>query len=395
MSSPLQRAVDRFAARFGQAPRFASAAPGRVNLIGEHTDYNGGYVLPVAIDRETVIVASPVAGDDEPSTLVAADLGREITLDLSRPLGPIPRQSPHAFANYVTGVVQQFHELGAAPPNLRAVVASSVPLGAGLASSASVEVAMATLLEAVTGRTLTPVEKALLCQRAEHAFPGTPCGIMDMFISVMAVEGAALAIDCLTNECAPIPLPPADEMTLLIADTGVKHNLAGGAYAERRAACEAAARKLGVPTLREATLEMIESGGLTDLEAKRATHVVTENARVALAIMALVRGRIDEFCARMFESHDSLRDLYEVSCPELDLLVNSARQLARSAGDRFLGARMTGGGFGGCAIVYCRAGVASSVSEFLTARFQMEFGREPRVFAARASGGAGLRRVEH
>ena len=207
-----------FADRFDRPPRFAATAPGRVNLIGEHTDYNDGFALPIAIDRETVIVADRAAG--ECSTLVATNLGREAQIDPTRPLEPMARDHPLAFANSLLGVVSEFAGRGGSIPNVDLLVTSTVPIGAGLSSSASVEVAMATLLERATGVVLDPMEKALLCQRAEHDFVGTPCGIMDMFISVFGQADHALLIDCRTCEARAVPLPSADEMTLLVADTG-------------------------------------------------------------------------------------------------------------------------------------------------------------------------------
>jgi len=384
------RAAALFAARFGHAPSLGARAPGRVNLIGEHTDYNEGFVLPIAIDRETIIVAAP-ARDSSSSTFDAIDLGRLFEIDLTRRIDPLPRDHPAFFANYILGVARQFADRGAALPNLDVLITSSIPLGAGLSSSASVEVAMATLLEKVTGIALDQLEKALLCQRAEHAFPGTPCGLMDMYASIFGRAGCAILLDCRSNTSAPVPLPwetGERDLSLLVIDTGVKHLLAGGEYAERRAACERAAAALRLRSLRDATLAMIERGDLGEIEQRRAAHVVSENARVALAAAALMSGQIAEFAARLFESHRSLRDLYAVSCPELDCVVDAAAEFASASGERRIGARMTGGGFGGCAIVLCPAALASDVSRFIQARFAVRFDREPSAFPVRAAAGA-------
>lgn len=384
--------INLFAARFGRMPEIVVSAPGRVNLVGEHTDYNEGFVLPIAIDRRAFIAAS-ISRHSSTSTLVAHDLGREVRINLASPLTPIARGDDRFFTNYLTGVVEQFRRRTDADiPNLDLLVCSTVPLGAGLSSSAAVEVAMATLLEAVTGISLDPIEKILLCQRAEHEFPGTPCGIMDMYTSVLAQRDHALLIDCRTNTSTHIPLPPAEDMTVIVVDTGVRHDLSAGEYAERRAACERVAGALGIRSLRDATVSMIDDArakhAITEIEHRRAMHVVLENIRTLLAANALREGRLDEFCTQMFESHRSLRHLYEVSCPELDLIVDAAHDLRERTGDTLLGARMTGGGFGGCAIILCRAGAADSIETVIRARFQGAFGPNPELFRTTAAAGA-------
>jgi len=381
-----RQTIEFFESRFGRPAAWAAQAPGRVNLIGEHTDYNQGFVLPIAIDRRTVVAAAP--SEREVSTLVAVNLDREVEIDLTRPLQPIPRDDPGAFANYLLGVIHEFSDRGAGPINLDLAVISDVPIGAGLSSSASVEVAMATLLEQALAVALAPVEKALLCQRAEHAFPGTPCGIMDMYIAAAAVADHALLIDCRSNDAQAVRLPPAHELTLLVVDTGAKHDLAAGAYAERRVTCERAASKLGVGSLRDATPSMLADASLDEVERKRATHVVLENVRTLLAASALEAGQPDEFCRRLFESHASLRDLYEVSCPELDAVVDAVETLAKRTGDPLLGARMTGGGFGGCAVVCCPPAIPDRVAEVIAGHFRDAFGREPMIMPARACRGS-------
>ncbi len=380
-----------FRGRFGRPPEVAASAPGRINLIGEHTDYNEGFVLPIAIERRTTIAAA-WSRDPSRSTLVAVDLGQEVVVDLRKALKPIPRGHADFFANYLLGVVEQFRRIDRAIPNLDLLVRSTVPLGAGLSSSASVEVAMATLIEFVTRRPLEPLEKAFLCQRAEHEFPGTPCGIMDMYASVMAQRGHALLIDCRTYESTHIPLPESDAMTLLVVETGVKHDLAAGEYAARRASCEAAAKTLGASTLRDATMAMLDEaksrGEISEVEECRAAHVVMENVRTLRAANALRNGHLEDFCNAMFESHTSLRTLYEVSCPELDLIVDEAHALREHTGDALLGARMTGGGFGGCAIVFCRTAAADAIATVIRARFKEAFGRKPLIFRTAAADGA-------
>jgi galactokinase len=228
----VKKAVGGFEGRFGRRPRWAAAAPGRVNLIGEHTDYNDGYALPMAIDRQ-VVIAADVAADSE-TTLCAIDLDEETTTGLTGKLRP----QPGSFANYLLGVADQFRARDDLP-NLDLVVTGSVPIGSGLASSAAVEVAMATLLQQVTGSKLDALELALLCQRAEHEFAGTPCGIMDMFIATHAREGQALLIDCRSMQARPIPV---GHVSILIVDTTVRRELVDSAYADRRRPCRSADR---------------------------------------------------------------------------------------------------------------------------------------------------------
>jgi len=392
----LQRAIETFRRRFGRSPRWAASAPGRVNLIGEHTDYNEGFVLPMAVDRRTFVLAAPAAsggasGGATVSTIASDTFGRAFEVDLAAPLQPVPRDHDGAFANYVLGVASEFARLGHRVPNLEMLIVSDVPVGTGLGSSAALEVATATLLEAVLAVRLPPMEKVRLCHRAEHAFPGTPCGIMDMYIAACAVEGHALLIDCRTNESAPVPLPPADAASILVVDTGVRHELASGEYAERRASCEAAARAIGVPALRDATLEMLRWHTLAETPMKRAVHVITENSRTLLAAKALMRRDLKTFGGLLFDGHASLREMFAVSCQELDVIVDAAAALR---GRGTFGARMTGGGFGGCAIALCAGGSVSAVLTHLSRAFEERFGRAPECFVTSAAAGARLESIE-
>ena len=382
INGTLRLAHRAFEDRFAHPPRFAAVAPGRVNLIGEHTDYNGGFVLPMAIDRQAVIVADTTGAPR--SALLAIDLNETAQVDLRGPL--TPRQEPR-WVNYLLGVAHQFLQRGRALPNLDAAFTSTVPIGAGLSSSAAIEVAMATLLEQIVEAELGPVDKALLCQRAEHAFPGTPCGIMDMFIATMASLDHALLIDCRSNEARPIRMPPPEQATLMIVDTGVKHELAAGVYAARRATCEQAAARLGLTALRDATAELLDEGRLTQTEHQRAVHVIRENERTRRAAQLLEAGDVGMFGELMFQSHASLRYLYEVSCPELDTLIDTAQEL-RGEGLGVYGARMTGGGFGGCAIVLCHPQAVETVERRLRDRYRAAHGGEAGIFRTRAAGSA-------
>ena len=371
--------ADAFAGRFGRRPRFAAAAPGRVNLIGEHTDYNDGYVLPMAIEQHVVVVADRAAGDR--STLWAVDLDESVTVDLSAPLSP----GPHRFANYLLGVaagIARTHAL----PNLDVAVAGTVPRGAGLASSAAVEVAFATLLSELVGADLDPVELAKLCRRAEHEFVGTPCGIMDLLTATMARPGHALLIDCRSLDVRAIPLPAAEQVAILLADTTVRHDLADGAYAERRRRCADAAAGLGVGSLRDADLDMVSGSTLAEIEQRAARHVICENQRVLRSAAALVTGDLELLGELMFDSHGSLRDLLDVSCPELDALVEIAAGLRGDGG--VFGARMTGGGFGGCVVLVCRADAVHRVRDRLATGYAKQFGTTPLCFTVAPSGPA-------
>jgi galactokinase len=374
---PVDKAVEAFARRFGRRPRWAAVAPGRVNLIGEHTDYNDGYVLPMAIDRHAAIAADRAPGDR--STLRAIDLDEEVAADVTAKLSP----QPAGFGNYLLGVFDQLarsHDV----PNLDLVVTSTVPIGAGLASSAAVEVATAILLQQVVGTELDPLALATMCRRAEHAFPGTPCGIMDMFVATHARPDHALLIDCRSEQATPIPLPATQPVTILIADTTVRHDLADSAYADRRRTCAEAARALGLGSLREARAGLLAGAGLSEEQLRCARHVVDENQRTLIAAAALTTGDLDALGELMFDGHASLRDLYRVSCPELDSLVDAAAELRGEGG--VIGARMTGAGFGGCAVIVCRAEAADQVSGELHRRFTERFGHPPTRFTVRAAG---------
>jgi galactokinase len=366
--------------RFNRRPSWAASAPGRVNLIGEHTDYNDGYVLPMAINRHVLVLADEAW--NEYSTVRAMDLHTEFTTDLSRPQRPRPVGD---FGNYLLGVSSQFAREGRVP-NLDLAVTGNVPIGAGLASSAAVEVATATLLLVVTNLQLDPRSLALACQRAEHEYAQTPCGIMDMLVATHARANTALLIDCRSMEPRPIPLPPASEVSILVADTTVRRELSDSAYADRRRACAQAAERLGVRSLRELGEAPSARKDLDDEQWRCARHVVDENQRTLLAAAALTTGDLDALGELMFDSHASLRHLFRVSCPELDAVVEAAADLRGDGG--VIGARMTGAGFGGCAVIACRTDAVEHVSRRIERRFEEHFGHRPVVFPVTAVGAA-------
>jgi len=397
----IPRLVSRAAAslreRFGVEPTHGAAAPGRVNLIGEHTDYNGGFVLPMAIDRACVAVGAR-SRDPEMSRALAVDLNLSVRAPFqngmvsSRRLVPMVEGSKvrvGSWAGYVLGPVTNISYCARAKGKeafaVDIAVTSSVPLGSGLSSSASVEVAAATLAEGLWGSTIPASIKAGLCRDAEHDFGGVPCGIMDQWVSAMGVDGHALLIDCRTGESEAVPMPAEDRAVVVVMNTGVRHALASGEYAVRRETCRAAAMKLGVKELRDATAALLRAriSALSEVELKRARHVIGENERTLAAVAALRAGDLAVFGQLMNESHESLRRDYQVSCAELDTLVDAAREVPG-----VFGARMTGGGFGGCAIALASPMAVVALVDRVRGRFRDVHGAECEIFSTRACAGA-------
>uniref|UniRef100_A0A3Q1G1Q5 Galactokinase n=1 Tax=Acanthochromis polyacanthus TaxID=80966 RepID=A0A3Q1G1Q5_9TELE len=365
---------------FGEeAPRVAVCAPGRVNLIGEHTDYNQGFVLPMALPLVTVVVGSPAAGQDVTVVTATEDADEPRRVDFSLPTdgSPLSPGLP-SWANYVKGVIQHYR----APPvpGFRAVIASSVPLGGGLSSSASLEVAFYTFLQQLKPDDGDLVSKAIACQKAEHTHAGVPCGIMDQFVSVLGKEGHALLIDCRSMEATPVPLADP-HLVILITNSNVKHSLTGSEYSTRRRQCEEAASILGKDSLRDATMKDLEEARsrMDDVTYRRARHVIEEIERTVQATEALKRGAYKEFGKLMVESHNSLRDLYEVSCRELDELVSAAIKV-----DGVFGSRMTGGGFGGCTVTLLQAHAIDTT----ILHIQEQYSGNPTFYVTTPSAGA-------
>lgn len=329
------------------------SAPGRVNLIGEHTDYNQGLVLPMALELVTVLVGSPRT-DGLVSLLTTsknADEPQRLQFPLPTALRSLEPGTPQ-WANYVKGVIQHYP---AAPlPGFSAVVVSSVPLGGGLSSSASLEVATYTFLQQLCPDSGAIAARAQVCQRAEHSFAGVPCGIMDQLIALLGQKGHALLIDCRSLETSLVPLSDP-KLAVLITNSNVRHSLGSSEYPIRRRQCEEVAQALGKESLREVRMEELEAGReLMSKEGfRRARHVVGEIRRTAQAAAALSRGDYRAFGRLMVESHCSLRDDFEVSCPELDQLVEAALSVPG-----VYGSRMTGGGFGGCTVTLLEASAA-------------------------------------
>ncbi|MFW6133924.1 MAG: galactokinase [Planctomycetota bacterium] len=374
-----------FADAFGRPPAGGVAAPGRVNLIGEHTDYNDGYVLPIAIERRTAALYAP--RDDRRVVFRSRQADAPAEIDLDADIDP----GQPAWANYPRGVADGLRAAAAGMVGCDVLFDSDVPIGGGLSSSASLEVAAGeALLRAAGAReTIEDAELARICQHAEHDFAGAPCGIMDQSIAVMARSGCAMLLDCRSGETRHVPFDTdASGLALLVVDTQVSHAIAGGEYAARREQCESAAGKLGVSALRDMTEQRLAdeaaAGTLRGRELMRARHVVSEIARTLQAAEALAASDWMLFGELMYGSHESLRDDYEVSCAELDAIVALAEGC-----DGVYGARMTGGGFGGCAIILADAAGAETVGEAVASGFAERFGRRCPIFATRAADGAG------
>ena len=360
------------------ADGFVVVSPGRVNLIGEHTDYNDGLVLPLAIERGLRIAVRRTAGT---TVRLWSDRAAEaVELDAAAPPAP-----GAGWRRYVAGVIAGFQRLGWTIPGFEARITADLPVGGGLSSSAALEVGIATAFEMLCGRVLAPVDKALVCQRAEHEFAGVPCGIMDQLAVACGRRDHALLIDCRSLEVRHVPL--GDDVRVLVIDSGVKHALDDGGYAARRRECEAAARLLGVPALRDVPVDELPRAErlLPEPERRRARHVVTENARVEAFAAAAARADWPAAGCLMNAGHASLRADFEVSCRELDLICAAVGGLAG-----VFGCRMTGGGFGGSAVALVDAAHANAVIAAAAAACNAALGATPAMFLTRAAPGAAV-----
>jgi galactokinase len=378
----LHQLVTDFVRRFNEDPQ-VFCAPGRVNLIGEHTDYNDGLVMPAAIEFSTLVAASP--RKDGKIVVASQQFQEEFEFQLDQPSFRKKR-----WTNYVQGVAVTLAAAGFQIPGSNLLIGSDVPMGAGLSSSAALEVATGFALLQLAGIKPNLVELAKLCQQAENEFVGTRCGIMDQFVSCLAEQGHCLMIDCRSLKYLKLPVP--DECALVICNSMVRHELAGGEYNVRRQQCEEglAILRRFVPqarSLRDITPEQVTqyTGELPEVLYRRCRHVVTEIQRVTDAAAALNQGNMERFGELMRQSHISLRDDYEVSCPELDLLVNIAWQQPG-----VYGARMTGGGFGGCIINLVKREAVQQVTGYLAAEYQAKTGVQPEIYISGAAAGVSL-----
>ena len=386
--------ASRFVQVYGRAPRVEAQAPGRVNMLGEHVDYNDGIVLPVAIDRAVRVAAAETP--DGIVNLNALDLGKKVSFRLSEIANrkALDGQALPGWALYPAGVAWSLQQAGLPLQGMEAVYTSDVPIGAGLSSSAAVEVAFATTWQAISGWELDKLELAKLCQLAENKYVGVSSGLMDQFASACGVDGHVLCFDTRSLEWIPLELPAGT--AIVIADSGIRRSLAGSAYNDRRSACEQAVELLkkylpGIKSLRDvSTVELAAySTYLPEQIEHRAEHVIKEIHRVDQAIIALRRADARMFGGFMFSSHKSLRDLYEVSIPELDCLVEIAHGLPG-----IYGARLTGAGFGGCTVNLVEAKDAQAFMQGLQENYCTKTGKEAKVYLCRASAGAEARKID-
>lgn len=367
-----ERARQEFQKHFEYPPQSVAVAPGRMNVIGEHTDYNQGFVLPAAIDRFTAVAYRPRRDS-------------EIVLRSDRYPAPVrlpllPDRKSGSWIDYLVGVAKEIDARFGLAFGFDAMVVSDLPAGSGLSSSGALEVAFAAACLASQSFAISPVEVAKLCQRAENEFVGAHTGIMDQFTALLARAGNAILLDCRSLEHEDVPLPDG-RYCWLLADTRIRHDLAASAYNERRTQCEQAAAALGIASLRDA-----QEGDLAriadPLIRRRARHVVTENGRVLQAADALRRRGPAALGPLLYASHDSLRRDFEVSCPELDTLVELSRELPR-----VVGARMMGGGFGGCVLVLLESAGIDDLEQELQLGFTDQFHRPTEFYRIRSVDG--------
>ena len=385
VTNPSLQLPEKFAALFGAAP-IVIQAPGRVNLIGEHTDYNDGFVLPAAIPFHTTVAIA--ARTDERLVISSENYGEQVEFATAQ----LPAAARRHWSDYIVGVASKLKEQGIRARGANLLIGGDLPQGSGLSSSASLEVAVCRALLEVAGQSMTGTEMALLCQRAENEFVGARCGIMDQFVAVHGERDHALLLDCRSLEYSPQPLPP--EVRVVICNTMVRHSVAEGEYNQRRRECEAGAhffadRRLSVKALRDVSMEEFQkhAHALPETIRKRCRHVISEDARVIQAAAALRRRDLVEFGRLLGESHRSLRDDFEVSCRELDAMVDLAKEI-----DGVYGARMTGGGFGGCTVNLVKGGSMENFRKKIASEYQRATGQRPEIYACTAADG--VRRVQ-
>lgn len=376
------RVREEFRRRFGAEPSFLARAPGRVNLIGDHTDYNEGFVLPMAIDREVWLAVR--ARPDRRVAVHSIDFNEDATFALDD--GAARRGG---WVEYLRGVAWALEDDGRPTSGWEGVAAGDVPVGAGLSSSAALELAAARTFAAISGVVWQPVAMARIAQRAENEWVGVNCGIMDQLISAAGAAGHALLIDCRSLETQLVRIP--DSVAVVVLDTGTRRGLVDSAYNERRTQCEAAARFFGVRALRDVDVATFaaRAAELDDVTRKRARHVITENLRTLEAARLLGQGDVVRVGALMDESHTSLRDDFEVSRNELDTMVELARR-----DDACLGARMTGAGFGGCAVALVRRAGADAFAREVSRAYTETVGLKPAVYVCAASQGASVESLD-
>lgn len=370
-----------FQEKFGYAADHTIQAPGRVNLIGEHTDYNDGFVLPCAIDYQTVIACAK--RDDRQVRVIAADYDNEQDIfSLDEPIAPL---NDKMWANYVRGVVKHLQKRNSDFAGVDMVIAGDVPQGAGLSSSASLEVAVGTVFQQLYDLPLDGAEIAVNGQESENQFVGCNCGIMDQLISALGKKDHAMLLDCRTLGTRPVPMP--EDIAVVIINTNFRRSLVGSEYNVRREQCEAGAAFFGQTSLRDVELEQFRAAEdkLDPVVAKRVRHVLTENARTLEAADVLARGDLARLAVLMAESHASMRDDFEITVPPVDMLVEIVKA---SLGDRG-GVRMTGGGFGGCVVALMPLEMVESVKAAVEQQYEAKSGIKETFYVCKASEGAG------
>lgn len=382
MNALVDRVRQGFAQAFGGAPDLIARAPGRVNLIGEHTDYNDGFVLPAAIGGQTLVAARQIAA--RRIDVVATDYQGE------RDSFPLETEMAHSrdlhWADYVRGMVCAMERSGLRVQGAQLAIAGDVPRGAGLSSSASIAVAIGVALVHLSRLAVDPTDIARMAQSAESDFVGTHVGIMDQLVSARGVAGHALLIDCRTLDCKPVPIPP--DAAILIVHSGIERGLVDGEYNARRAQCEAAALALGVPALRDADMQMLDAARarMDGTSFRRARHVITENARTLCAVDALQNGDLAALGQLMAASHASMRDDFEITLRPIDQLVSLLQGAIGNDG----GARMTGGGFGGAVVAIVAQDRLEATQAAVRASYQTPDGKLPLILVETAADGASL-----
>ena len=383
------KVVAEFAAKFGGKPQAVAYAPGRIEVLGNHTDYNEGYVFSAAIDKGTFFAASPA--DDDSVTLVALDMGETFACSLGE---VAPVSSGMTWANYPLGTFNWL--MGGKPAEagrgFKAVFGGNIPLGAGLSSSAALEMATALALQKVYGTSFGKTELAKIGQKAEHTFAGCPCGLLDQASSMYGQAGALVKSDFRSNTFESVPM--GDGVAFMMVKSNAKHALVDGAYASRRQACEDAAkyfagvlRKGGVTYLRDVTMAewVLYRGGLSETTAKRAVHPIGEDERVLQGAALLAKGDLKGFGALMYDSHESSRSWFENSCEELDVIVDAAKAIPE-----VYGARLSGGGFGGSCCLLVDPSAADKIAAAISKEYKAKFGDEPVCSLIKPSEGAHL-----
>jgi len=373
-----EKVLQAFNQQFQAEPTWITRSPGRVNLIGEHTDYNDGFVLPMAINYATWVALRP--RDDTQLVITALDKGDSFEFDLNA-----VRKGAGGWKEYISGVAWALQEAGHHLSGWEGVFSGNVPIGAGLSSSAALELALARAFALVSDLDWDPPQMALSCQKAENQWVGVNTGIMDQMISACGKKDSALMIDCRSLETRQVPLP--EGIRVVILDTSTRRGLVGSAYNERREQCEAVAHYFGVKALRDVSLEQLdeEKNRLDGLLYRRAKHIVSENQRVLEAVQAMTEGDPAVLGILMNASHRSMRDDFEISRPEMDQMVTIAQKQPGC-----FGARMTGGGFGGCAVALVEKDQVAPFQKFVVREYQDKTGLDPKVYVSFAADGTGF-----